>query len=246
MKSVWSGDFVFGYWGLKDKVTNLLEVGGKTWKIIIVLWGKKWWIGYCVGQGQKLPFQTQTSEKPVPKMSALTFFYTIYHVKGAKKKKWSSCHAGNIFPRLKRGPIRVKSQSDMVLKQQCTTTWNGHKRHKDGLNTVRTGPTQDYKCKMTAIEIQKGSICTSLPKKVSNRIKSRFKCGVIVNWWNLPNMDTRGKEIFASTWKELYKILHLRTKELSLKKMCPFCRGKFIMRCLTVSTFFGAIKLWTW
>ena len=30
-------DFVFGYWGLKDKVTNLLEVGGKTRKIIIVL-----------------------------------------------------------------------------------------------------------------------------------------------------------------------------------------------------------------
>ena len=87
MESVWSGDFVFGYWGLKDKVTNLLEVGGKTWKIIIVLWGKKWWIGYCVGQGQKLPFQTQTSEKPVPKMSALTFFYTIYYVKEAKKKE---------------------------------------------------------------------------------------------------------------------------------------------------------------
>lgn len=54
-------------------------------------------------------------------------------------------------------------------------------------------------------------------------------------------MDPRGKEVFASKWKELYKILHLRTKDLSLKKMCPFCKGKFIMRCLTVSTFFGAI-----
>ena len=55
-------------------------------------------------------------------------------------------------------------------------------------------------------------------------------------------MGTRGKEVFASKRKELYKILHLRTKELSLKKMCPFCRGKFIMRCLIVSTFFGAIS----
>ena len=69
---------------------------------------------------QKLTFETQTSKKLVPKMSALTFFYTIYHVKGAKKRR-NSCYAGNVFPRLKRGPIRVKSQSDMALKQQHST-----------------------------------------------------------------------------------------------------------------------------
>ena len=169
--------FVFGYWGLNNKVTNLLEVGGKTQKIIM-LWGQKWWIGYSIGWGLKLTFQTQTSKKLVPKILALTFFYTIYHVKGAKKR-WSSCYAGNVFPRLKRGPIRVKSQSNIALKQEHTTTWNGHKRHKDGLNTVRTWPTQDSKCKMTAIEIQTEGICTSLPNKVSNRIKIRSKSVVL-------------------------------------------------------------------
>ena len=179
MKSVWSEDFVFGYWGLKEKVTNLLEVGGKTQKIIMsTLRSKMVNIGHCIDRGQKLTFQTQTSKKLVPKISALTFFYTIYHVKGAKKR-WSSCYAGNVFPRLKRGPTRVKSQSDMALKQQHTTTWNGHKRHKDGLNTVRTWPTQDSKCKMTAIEIQTEGICTSLPKKVSNRIKTWSKSVVL-------------------------------------------------------------------
>ena len=55
-------------------------------------------------------------------------------------------------------------------------------------------------------------------------------------------MDTRGKEVFTSKWKELYKIFHLRTNQLSLNKMCPYCRGKFIMRCLIVSSFFGAIS----
>ena len=124
-------------------MTNLLEVGGKTQKIIMsTLRSKMVNIGHCIDRGQKLTFQTQTSTKLVPKMSALTFFYTMYHVKGAKKR-WSSCYAGNIFPRLKRGPIRVKSQSNIALKQEHTTTWNGHKRHKDGLNTVRTWPTQD-------------------------------------------------------------------------------------------------------